>query len=269
MKNTIFIALSFSLIFAFKLGDSPALEVDKDVVLAITFDEGKGDVAKDLSPHGNDGTLQQKAKREKGKFGQAIRLDGTNQVEVENDDSLSLHKSDFTIGVWLYFEEDPPKGNRGSAGFTLLGHDEGGGSTNKWIWWYSGNGIDFHINTAGGAGVAWVDSEPWDPKLKQWYQMVLTKEGRKYTYYLDGKPFGRVDDNVPIPEEINHALNIGWSEGPFFFNGMLDEVLIVKRALSEDEVETHFDGGLKGFLAVQPHGKISTTWGNLKASASN
>ena len=67
------------------------------------------------------------------------------------------------------------------------------------------------------------------------------------------------------PKEINHALNIGWSEGPFFFNGMLDEVLIVKRALSEDEVEAHYDGGLKGFLAVQPHGKLSTTWGNLKA----
>lgn len=269
MKHTISIALILCLTLAFNLGDTAALEVDKDVVLAITFDEAKGDVAKDLSPHGNDGTLQQKAKREKGKFGQAIRLDGSNQVDVENDDSLSLHKSDFTIGVWLYFEEDPPKGNRGSAGFTLLGHDEGGGSTNKWIWWYSGNGVDFHINTAGGAGVAWVDSEPWDPKLKQWYQMVLTKEGRNYTYYLDGKPFGRVNDNVQIPEEIDHALNIGWSEGPFFFNGMLDEVLIVKRALSEDEVESHFDGGLKGFLAVHPHGKISTTWGNLKAGASN
>lgn len=265
MKRSIFIALTIGLTFTFVLGEATALEVDEDVVLAISFDVEKRDVAKDLSPHGNDGVLQQGAKREEGKFGQAIRLDGSNQVEVRNDDSLSLHETDFTLGIWLYFEKDPPKGMRGTAGFTLLGHDEGGGSTNKWVWWYSGTGIDFHINTVGGAGVAWVDSDPWDPKLKQWYQMVLVRERDEYRYYLDGKPHGQVDDKVKIPEVINHAVNIGWAEGPFFFDGMLDEVLIIRRALSEEEVEAHFDGGLQGFLAVQPRGKLSTTWGNLKA----
>ena len=68
MKPTISIALIFGLTFAFTLGDTAAIEVDEDVVLAITFDEERGDVAKDLSPHGNDGILQQKAKRGKGKI---------------------------------------------------------------------------------------------------------------------------------------------------------------------------------------------------------
>jgi hypothetical protein len=194
-------------------------------------------------------------------------FDGSSQVEVENNETLSLHKTDFTLALWLYFEKDPPKGNRGSQGFTLMAQDEGGGSTNKWIWWYSGNGIDFHINTVGGAGVAWVDSQNWDPKLKQWYQVVLVRKGKKYTYYLDGKPFGEADSDTPVPEKINHALNLGWSEGPFFFTGLLDEALIVKRALKPEEVLVHFNGGLAGILAVQPTLKLTTTWGNIKIEA--
>ena len=44
-----------------------ASAVDKDVVLAMPFEEGKAEVTKDLSPHGNNGALKG-AKWDKGMF---------------------------------------------------------------------------------------------------------------------------------------------------------------------------------------------------------
>ena len=48
-------------------------------------------------------------------------------------------------------------------------------------------------------------------------------------------------------------------------DGIIDEVLVVRRAFTDDEIQTHFNGGLAKVLAVQSHGKLATTWGNLKA----
>ena len=41
----------------------------------------------------------------------------------------------------------------------------------------------------------------------------------------------------------------------------MDEFYIFGRALSEDEIKEVMDGE---FLAVEPEGKLATTWGSLK-----
>lgn len=48
---------------------------EADLVLYLSFDEGKGDTAKNRSQHENDGILH-KAKWTKGKYGSAIELSG-------------------------------------------------------------------------------------------------------------------------------------------------------------------------------------------------
>ena len=50
------------------------------------------------------------------------------------------------------------------------------------------------------------------------------------------------------------------------FNGLIDDVALLDRALSEDEIKTIMDDGLEaGALAVSPQGKAATTWGALKS----
>ena len=40
---------------------------------------------------------------------------------------------------------------------------------------------------------------------------------------------------------------------------------MVKRALTEEELGSHLAGGVEGFLAVQPLGKLTAIWANVKA----
>ncbi|MDE0682365.1 MAG: hypothetical protein OXI63_05565, partial [Candidatus Poribacteria bacterium] len=75
--------------------------LDPDTIVGIwKFDEGKGDTAKDASENGNDGTLMSKPKWVDGKFGKALEFDGTNFVDMGNDESLQFH-GDVTIVVWV------------------------------------------------------------------------------------------------------------------------------------------------------------------------
>ena len=49
---------------------------DKSLVLYLSFDEGKGDTAKDGSKHGHEGKLINNPKWVGGKFGGALEFDG-------------------------------------------------------------------------------------------------------------------------------------------------------------------------------------------------
>ena len=51
----------------------------------------------------------------------------------------------------------------------------------------------------------------------------------------------------------------------FVTNGFIDEVSIVPRAVTEDEVDQHCNNALADLLAVQPAGKAATTWASMKA----
>ena len=66
------------------------------LVVALPFDEGRGDTARDLSPHGNDGVLVMGAKWGDGKFGKCLRVKEPARAEVENNESFWLHDKDFT-----------------------------------------------------------------------------------------------------------------------------------------------------------------------------
>jgi hypothetical protein len=54
----------------------------------------------------------------------------------------------------------------------------------------------------------------------------------------------------------------------YFFKGILDEVAIFNKALSQDDINNIMTNGLKLALnlgaAVSPSGKLATTWGRLK-----
>ena len=59
MKTLVLTLLTTVLLVVFSF-EQAAAAVDKDVVLAMPFEEGGGEDTKDLSPHGNDGTFNGK-----------------------------------------------------------------------------------------------------------------------------------------------------------------------------------------------------------------
>ena len=129
---------------------------------------------------------------------------------------------------------------------------------------FSGGKFKFHIFNPGGK-LAWIDSEFFGfPELDRWYHLAFVKQGDQYTFYLDGKPFGESVKDLPVPKEINHNLTIGWSQEDRYFQGLLDEVLIVKQALTQHDVQSHLSGGIQGILAVEPGEKLTTKWVSMK-----
>ncbi|MYC75233.1 hypothetical protein F4X10_05600 [Candidatus Poribacteria bacterium] len=84
-----------------------AAEVSVDDAIGIwLFDEGRGNVAKDSSPNGNDGELIAGPKWVEGKFGGALEFDGSGtSVETESADKLNEFelgdKTDFTVTAWF------------------------------------------------------------------------------------------------------------------------------------------------------------------------
>jgi len=62
-----------------------------------SFDEGSGEMAKDGSGNGNDGSLENGTEWTAGKFGDAVQFDGTDDyVDVGNAGNLSI-TGDFTF----------------------------------------------------------------------------------------------------------------------------------------------------------------------------
>lgn len=53
--------------------------------------------------------------------------------------------------------------------------------------------------------------------------------------------------------------------GPESFTGGIDEIVILSRALEADEIQQLLNGWEDAF-AVEPEGKLATTWGRVKAA---
>ena len=278
MKASVSILMITILVTAFFAADAHAV-VDMDIVLAMPFDEGEGRFAKDLSPHGNHGTLVENAEWGVGKFGNAIHVKPVGYVDAGNDRSLRLFRSDFTLAVWVSMKETQ------FSQHAFIAKDEGAGFLNKWILGYCLNGDPmFNINTLiikdGGGFTRSSDGFGGEVQPKTWHQVAMVRRPffndgffeEDYTYYLDGKQVGRsamgsnVDDN-DLPRFIDTPVTIGWAEVDIALDGFIDEVLIAKRAFTAEEITTHFNSGVKGVLglAVKPEGKSAAVWGNVKA----
>ena len=80
MKALVSATLITALCTAVCTGDAQAAGIG-DIVLAMPFDEGKGEVTTDISPHRNHGTLMENAGWGIGKFGNALQVEPVGYVE--------------------------------------------------------------------------------------------------------------------------------------------------------------------------------------------
>ena len=186
-----------------------------------------------------------------GMVGQAFSLDGTGDfVSVPDDPILTLGNGPFTIDLWVNF-------NQVKGRDPFIGHDEDSGELNKWIFWFDDQGHDkppgpalrFHINSPTLPPLDPVFA-PWMPNPGQWYHVAVTRTVDAYALYIDGIQVATGTNPNTIPDP-NVPLTIGEAEG-FFFDGLIDEVEIFNRALSDAEVRAIFEAGSAGKMKPEP-----------------
>jgi hypothetical protein len=86
---------------------------------------------------------------------------------------------------------------------------------------------------------------PFSPNVGQWYHLAVTRNGNIYTIFVDGIQVGSDVNAVAIPN-ANAPLTIGQAEELGFMNGLLDEVTIYNRALTQGELQAIFNAGEAG-----------------------
>jgi len=78
----------------------------------------------------------------------------------------------------------------------------------------------------------------WNPSIGIWYFVTVKRDGNIFTQYINGVSIGSITKSGSFIN-TNYELRIGgfsWTNN-YFVDGMMDEVRIYNRALSDDEIE--------------------------------
>ena len=108
-------------------------------------------------------------------------------------------------------------------------------------------------------------------KANEWVHYAGTfsrAEGMAYLY-INGIQEGEAKAAFPDPiaGDWDSGARVGYNiDDNRPFNGLMDELNIWKRGLTHEEVESIMNSGITEHLAVEARGKLTTTWGRLKAT---
>lgn len=99
-------------------------------------------------------------------------------------------------------------------------------------------------------------------EANEWYHIVGTWDGKTLKLYVDGKLEKEVSVGAAFGRTGPHPLYIGLAKvyvQPF--RGVIDEVAIYDRPLTEDEIKQDMKGNI---VSVEASGNLATAWGSLK-----
>jgi hypothetical protein len=178
-----------------------------------------------------------------GEVGNALEFNGTNYVGVGDDPVWSFGPNDFSIELWANFST-PGGGSTTEPSNIFIGHDEGPGFRNKWLFALGGGNLEFHINSPT-LGPQFFPLVPFSPAINTWYHLALTRSGVLYSIYVNGVLAGSATNSASIPTAAA-LLTIGEAENIGFMKGLLDEVTIYNRALTGAEIASIFAAGHSG-----------------------
>ena len=226
------------------------------LILYHAYDEGDGDVAEDLSGNGHDGIIDLPDWVD-GKFKNALQFKGAGSgthVTVENTETLNVNECAFM--AWINAEHWD--GTRQIVGKSVHGGCSGRGQYGL----FSEKGVlKLRFETEGGRSDINTDL----PETEKWVHVAFTNDGTTATIYIDGKEAmtgnvpGKLKENADplrISQDCDRPNNV--------FAGMIDEVRLWNRSLSDKEINSYMDQGADQALSVFPLDKLSTTWGLLK-----
>ena len=250
------------LLLALVCSSFAAADLFEGLVLYMPLDEGNGKDIEGFSENGFKGEINGSAKWVDGKFGKALEFSASTDF-VGVADNKSFHIEDeITQAAWVNLDRLP------SAHAIVFGTRTGGGGRNIGFGYgmNPGNGIKVWTNGAGG-GFLDINDNKTALDTGQWYYLAYTHTSDnkgKVKIYVDGEVTHEQDSNNPVaPAGATSQVQIGTWAGEAW-PGIVDEVRLWNRALSDDEIVESMEMGADEFLAVNPKDKLATSWGQIK-----
>ncbi len=204
----------------------------------------RGDVVKDTSGQGNDAKLMGKLDFVEGPIGDAYEFKAEANTYVEIP---AMGMFDFA-SVECYALQTAFAGIQGIV------------STWQWTagkvhFKFQNNQIQVDKN--GGSKIT------YNAEAGKWYHIIYTTnpEDGELKLYVDGVL--EAEGAAGAQPENMDERRIGSEHDGRFLNGMIDNVRIYNRVLTEDEVMQNFEAK-SDTLPVEPIDKLSTTWGKIK-----
>jgi hypothetical protein len=203
-------------------------------VAAYAFDEGSGNFVGDGSGNGNNGTHAGATWTSSARYGAALAFGGSDWVTVNDSDSLDLSVNGLTLEAWVYPTEAP------SGWATVIAKEAAGDLVYGLLLYAEGGLIRPEINVQTSAGHRGVQGAYGLP-INNWSHITGTYDGANLQLYVDGYVNRNQVAGASAPATIvtsTEPLRIGgnsvWGE---YFKGMIDDVRVYNRALTQSETQ--------------------------------
>jgi hypothetical protein len=217
------------------------------VVLLMTFEsdtitskDGKLYVA-DLSEGGNDGIVEDATPIPLGRAGGAMQFSGAGSVLLPTlGNHLTSELKQFSLAVWIW---------QADADGNAMIFDVGGWAGSSITLYRNNGGLRFMLPGGLPRGDCFLPGS----QARTWYHLVCVWTGAEMGLYVNGQLAARVPGEGPslsadavskYPARLG-ALASG-RDKQLYFRGIIDELAIFRRALSESEVQAIFQLGLQG-----------------------
>jgi hypothetical protein len=221
------------------------------------LDEASGTSAADSSGNGATGTLLNGATFAGGLTGNAVSLDGVDDiVRIANAPQLFM-TGDMTVSAWIKIAAMPTSSAAVlTKGQTYGLHYQSDGSVLFQIWI---DGV-----TQSNAGTKWgTVVNPLKVSAGQWYMLTGVKQGSTIYAYLNGSLVA----SAPIafvPPITTALVRIGHAGYGGLHKGLADDVRVYDRALSQAQIAALARPAIADFAAapaaILPGGSSTLSW---------
>jgi len=206
------------------------------------LDDGSGTTAADSSAYGNNGTLAGVPEWVSGYFNGGLDFNGVSDyVDCGNDVSLDITDA-ITLTAWV----DTNDCNNGEHNPYV-----GKGDTSYAIKHNTSNSIQFFIYDEA----AWytVDNLIDDSFNDEWHHVAGTYDGMQLRLYIDGILSG-ITNHIGSMGSNTYNVNIGRNSEHTdrLYDGLIDDVRIYDKALSQAEILSIMDGTLGSVSNYHP-----------------
>src|SRR5712671_6938154 len=213
------------------------------LVAAYSFSEGSGTSVTDSSSNNLTGIIVGATWTTGGRYGNALSFNGTSSyVDLGNPTALQLTGS-MTLEAWVNAAANPADDGQivaksnGSAGWQFKTSPDTGPHT-------------FGLAVSGNSSSVTQRYSTTVRSLNTWYHVAGVYNATTGTMDIyvngtlnDGILSGAIP-NVQFNQNVN--VNIGRRTGGYYFNGIIDELRIYNRALSQAEIQTDMNTPIGG-----------------------